>query len=105
MAWEHYKTVDPLKREPQIGRGLFPCLVSVFKLQFSKSIKFSTFPIFLNLTSPLRKNISFPKMLKNHPKIYTNPQNIALCSSCLNRAGRHDIGTKAMLSDVKTAFR
>ena len=23
MGWEHYQTVEPLKREPQVGRGLF----------------------------------------------------------------------------------
>ena len=40
-------------------------LILHFKFQFSKSIKSSTFHIFLNLTYPLRKNISFPK----HPKI------------------------------------
>ena len=39
--------------------------------QFSKSMKSSTFHIFLNLTYPLRKNISFTKF----PKIYTKPPN------------------------------
>ena len=39
MRW-HYQTVDPLKREPQIGRGLFAVrlLILHFKFQFSKSI-------------------------------------------------------------------
>ena len=58
MGWKHYQTVDPRKREPLIARGLFH-----FKFQFSKSIKSSTFHIFLNLTYPLRK--IFPKMPKN----------------------------------------
>ena len=60
-------TVDPLQKEPQVGRGLFGIrlLILHFKFQFSKTIKSSTFHIFLNLTYPLRKNISFPK----HPKI------------------------------------
>ena len=73
MGWKHYQTVDPPKREPQVGRGLFGIrpLILHFKLQFSKSIKSSTFLIFLNLTYLLRKN-----MLQNLPKIYTKPPNI-----------------------------
>ena len=56
MDWKHYQTVDPLQKEPQVGRGLFGIrlLIPHFKFQFSKSIKSSTF-----------HNISFPK----HPKI------------------------------------
>ena len=64
MDWKHYQTVDPRQKEPQVGRGLFGIrlLILHFKFQFSKSIKSSTFHIFLNLTYPLRKNISFPKI-------------------------------------------
>ena len=70
IRWEHYHTVDPSKKEPQVRRGLFGVrlLILHFKLQFSKSIKSSTFHIFLNLTYPLRKNISLPKF----PKITQN---------------------------------
>ena len=52
---------------PRLVGGLFGIrlLILQFNFQFSKSIKSSTFHIFLNLTYPLRKNISFPK----HPKI------------------------------------
>ena len=66
MGWKHYQTVDPCKREPQVARGLFGIrlLILHFKFQFSKSIKSSTFHIFLNLTYSLRKNISFPKCPK-----------------------------------------
>ena len=66
MDWKHYQTVDPLQKEPQVGRGLFGIRVLIlhFKFQFSKSVKSSTFHIFLNLTYPLRKNLSFPKHLK-----------------------------------------
>ena len=41
MGWEHYQTVDPLKGEPQVGRGLSDVrlLILHFKFQFSKSIK------------------------------------------------------------------
>ena len=48
-------------------------------------------------------------MPKNHPKIYTEPQNIGRnvlkggIWRCLK--GERDIGRKSMLSDVKTAFR
>ena len=67
MGWEHYQTVDLLKKEPQVGRGLFGVrfLILHFKFQFSKSW---TFHFFLNLTYPLRKNISFTKCQKITPK-------------------------------------
>ena len=66
MRWKNYRTVDHPKREPQVGRGLFSIrlLILHFKFQFTKSIKSSTFHISLNLTYPLRKNISFPKCPK-----------------------------------------
>ena len=70
MGWKHYQTVDHPKREPQVGSGLFGIrlLILHFKFQFTKS---STFHISLNLTYPLRKNISFQKC----PKIYSKPPN------------------------------
>ena len=73
MRWKHYQTVDQPKSEPKIGRRLFGIRLPIphFKFQFSKFIKSSTFHIFLNLSYPLRKNISFPKC----PKIYTKPPN------------------------------
>ena len=97
MDWKHYQTVDPLQKEPQVGRGLFGIrlLILHFKFQFSKSIKSSTFHIFFNLTYPLRKNISFPK----HPKI---TQKFTQNRQILKRD--QDIGRKAVLSDVKTTF-
>ena len=51
MGWKHYQTVEPRKREPQVARGLFGIrlLILRFKFRFSKSIKSSTFHIFLNL--------------------------------------------------------
>ena len=72
MGWKHYQTVDHPKREPQVGSGLFGIrlLMLHFKFQFSKSIKSSTFHIFLTLTYPFRQNISFQNA-QNHPKIYT----------------------------------
>ena len=78
MGWKHYQTVDPRKREPQVGRGLFGIrlLILHFKFQFSKSFKSSTFHISLNLTYPLRKNISFPKYPKITQKFTQNRQTV-----------------------------
>ena len=74
MGWKHYQTVEPLQKEPQVGRGLFGIrlLILHFKFQFSKSIKSSTFHISLNLTYPLRKNISFQKCPKITQKFTQN---------------------------------
>ena len=67
MGWKHYQTVNHPKREPQVGSGLFGVrlLILHFKFQFSKSIKSSTFYIFLNLIYPLKKK-SLSQMPKNH---------------------------------------
>ena len=117
MGWKSYQTVEwfdppplpPPKREPQVGRGLFGVhlLILHFKFQFAKSIKSSTFHIFLNLTYPFRKNISFPKCPKITQKFIQNFQTVVNEISrgmwrCLNRD--RDIGSKAVLSHVKTAF-
>ena len=76
MDWKHYQTVDPLQKESQIGRGLFGIRLQIlhFRFQFSKYIKSSAFHIFLNLTYPLRKNISFPKYPKITQKFTQNRQ-------------------------------
>ena len=69
MRWKHYQTVDHPTREPQVGRGLFGIrlLIPHFKFQFSKSIKSSTFHIFLISTNPLRKKYVFPKIYRKPP--------------------------------------
>ena len=111
MGWKHYQTVDPLKKEPQVGRGLFGVrlLILHFKFQFSKSIK-SSFHIFLNLTYLYLLKYLFHRVLKNNPEIYKKTRRKALLNvlsgaiwRCLKR--EQQIGTKATLSDVKTAFR
>ena len=78
MDWKHYQIVDPLQKEPQVGRGLFSIrlLILHFKFQVSKSIKSSTFHIFFNLIYPLRKNISFPKCPKITQKFTQNRQTV-----------------------------
>ena len=60
MGWKHYQSL----------------LILHFKFQFSKSIKSSTFHIFLNLTYPLRQNISFPKCPKITQKFTQNRQTV-----------------------------
>ena len=70
MGWKHYQTVDPRKREPQVARGLFG--IRLLILHF----KSSTFHIFLNLTYPLRKNISFPKCPNLTQKFTQNHQTV-----------------------------
>ena len=108
MGWKHFQTVD--KREPQVGSGLFGIrlLILHFKFKFTKSIKSSTFHISLNLTYPLRKNISFQKCPKITQKITQNRLTAVNVMSieiqrCLKRD--RDIGRKAVLSHVKTAFK
>ena len=109
MVWKHYQTVDPRKSEPQVARGLFGIrlLTLHFKFQFSKSIKSSTFHIFLNLTYPLRTNISFPKCPNITQKFTQNRQTVVNEMSreieCRLKSDR-DIDRKAVLSDLKTAF-
>ena len=95
---------------PRFGRGLFRVhlLILHFKFPFSKSIKSSTFHIFLNLTYPLRKSISFSKCPKITQKFTQNCKTVDNALSggiwrCLKR--ERDIGRKAMLSDVKTTFK
>ena len=106
---KHHQTVDPLQKESQVGRGLFGIRVLIlhFKFQFSKSVKSSTFHIFLNLTYPLRKNLSFPKHLKITQKFTQNCQIVdnVISIGIWRRLKRdRDIGRKAVLGDVKTAF-
>ena len=84
MGWKHYQTVDHPKRAPQVGRGLFGIrlLILHFKFQFSKSIKSSTFHIFLNLTRyRLRKKNLFPKMPKTTQIFRQNRQTVVMVIS------------------------
>ena len=64
MGWKHYQTV-----EPQADRELFGfhLLILNFKFQLSKSIKSSSFHMFLNLTYPFRK-ISLSQNAQKLPK-------------------------------------
>ena len=73
MGWKHYQTIDSPKREPQAGNGLFGIrlLILHFKFQFYKSIKSSTFHIFLSLTYPLRKKISLSKNAQKITQTFT----------------------------------
>ena len=79
MGWKHSQTVDHPKRESQVGSGLFGIrlLILHFKFQFTKSIKSSTFHISLDLTYPLRKNISFQRYPKITQKFSQNRLTVA----------------------------
>ena len=101
IGLKHYQTVGPLQKESQVGRGLFGIRVLIlhFKFQFSKSVKSSTFHIFLNLTYPLRKNLSFPKHLKITQKFTQNCQIVdnVISIGIWRRLKRdRDIGRKAV---------
>ena len=73
MGWKHYQTVDPPKESPRLIGDCMRLLILHFKFQFSKSIKSSTFHIFLNLTYPLRKKLfSFQKCPKAIQKFTQN---------------------------------
>ena len=101
------RQLTPAKESPRLlARGLFCIRVLILhlKFQFSKSIKSSTFHIFLNLTYPLRKNISFPKFTQkfteNRQTVVSKIRREIKCRLKRDR----DIGRKAVLSDLKTAF-
>ena len=115
MGWKHYRTVDPPPPPPNkkgSPRLVGDCLVSFYQF-FTSNFNFPIhqifriFHIFLNLTYPLRKNISFPKCPEITQKFSQNRQTVIMVISiqilrCLKRD--RDIGRKAVLSDIKTAF-
>ena len=70
MRWKHYQTVDHPKWEPQVGRRLLGIrlLIPHFNIQFSKSIKSSTFHISFDLNYPLRKKNLFSQNAQKSPK-------------------------------------
>ena len=78
MGWKHYQTVDHPKWELQVGRGLFD-----IRLSTNSSLYISIFQIYqiFNISYFRQFNLSFekkylfPKIPKNHPKIYTKPPN------------------------------
>ena len=71
MGLEHYQTVDPPKESLlHVGRGLYGVHLPVLYFKFNFPNPSNLQHIFLNLTYPLRKRYLFPKIPKNHPKIY-----------------------------------
>ena len=107
MGWEHYHTVDPLEKEPQVHRGPFGVrlLFLHFKLQFSNSIKssklISYFPQF-NLS--FEKKISFkkcPKITKNLQKNHKTLVNVLRGGIWCCLKHERDIGTKVTLQQNK----
>ena len=100
-VWNTFRQLIPSKESPRlVGDCLVSVLILYFKFQFSKSIKSSTFHIFLNLTYPLRKDISFPKCSEITQKFTQNRKTLIYALNgeiwrCLKR--EQDIGRKAML--------
>ena len=77
MGWKHYQTVDhPKMRAPGLkGTVWYPSTNSSLQIsifQIHQIFNISYFPQF-NLS--FEKKCLFPKMTKNHPKIYTKPPN------------------------------
>ena len=69
--------------------------------QIHKIFNISYFPQF-NLS--FQKKYLFPRMPKNHPKIYTKPPNSSLQNQQMVSVWRCLKRRKALLRDVKTAF-
>ena len=105
MGWKHYQTVDHPKREPQVGSGLYPPINSSLQIaifQIHQIFNISKFPQ-INLSFE-KKNIS---LFKSAQKFTQNRLTVVFETSIeilryLKR--ERDIGRKAVLSDVKTAF-
>ena len=77
MGWKHLQTADHPKREPQVGSGLFGIrlLILHFKFQFFKIHEIFNIAYFPQFNLSFEKKHLFPKVPKNHPKIYTKPPN------------------------------
>ena len=75
MGWKHFQTVNPRKREPQVGERLFGfrLLIPILSFQIHRTFNISYFPQF-NLS--FEKKYIFPKMPKNHLKITQNRQTV-----------------------------
>ena len=60
MGCEYYQTVDPLEKEPQVGRGLFGVhlLILHFKFQFSPIFEIFNISYFPQLHLSFKKKIS-----------------------------------------------
>ena len=110
MGWEPYQTVDPLEKEPQVCRGLFGVR------SINSSLQNSIFQIhqIFNISYFPQFNLSFekknpftecPKIIQKFTQKRKTLVNVLSGAiwHCLKR--ERDIGTKATLSDIKTAFR
>ena len=97
MRWKHYQTVERPKREPQVGRG------SVWYPPTNSSLQISIFQIhqIFNVSYFLQFNLSFEKKI-SFPKCGKITQKFTQNRHTLER--ERDIGRKAVLSDVETAF-
>ena len=80
MGWKRYQTAEIERRAPGWqGTVWYPCTNSSLQISiFQIHQKSSTFHIFLNLTYPLRKTISFPKCPKLTQKFTPNRQTVVM---------------------------
>ena len=88
MGWKHYQPVEPLKREPQVGRGLFGIRVLIlhFKIQFSKFItaNIQHFTFSSILTYPLKKTLFlFPKCPKKITQKFAQKSQTVVNEICI----------------------
>ena len=109
MGSKHYQTVDTPKKEPQVGRGTvwYPSSNSSLQISIFQILQIFIISYFPNLTYPLRKSISFPKFPKITQTFTQNRQTVVNGTSIeIQRCLKYDrdIGRKAVLSDVETAF-
>ena len=81
MGWKHYQTVDPTppkrKREPQ---SVGDCLVSIYQFltsnfNFPNPSNLPDISYFPQFNLSFEKKYLFPKMPKNHSKIFTKLPN------------------------------
>ena len=74
MGWKHYQTVDPRKREPQVAVW-YPSTNSSLQISIFQIHQIFNISYFHQFNLSFEKKYLFPKMPKNHPKIYTKLPN------------------------------
>ena len=78
MGWKYYRTIDPRKREPQVGRGTvwYPSSNSSIQISIFRIHQIFNISYFPQFKLSFDKKYLFTKIPQNHPKIYTKPPNV-----------------------------
>ena len=73
MGWEHYQTVDPLRKESLVCRGLFGA-----HLLINSSLKISIFQIhqIFNISYFPQFNLSFEKKKSHSQNVQKSPKSL-----------------------------